>query len=84
MTQLRLVKAVEMFERRGTAPRPRVMGCEFCGTPLVDPIEAPYNLAFIDHLKASERCMALFSYGMTALRNEIGVRLGQKPALDGL
>ncbi|HUR69407.1 MAG TPA: hypothetical protein VM370_09190 [Candidatus Thermoplasmatota archaeon] len=72
------------FERRGTAPRPRKVPCEFCGTPLVDPIEEPFNLAFIAHLKANERCMTLFSYGMTALRNEIGVRLGQKPVADGL
>lgn len=73
-----------LFERRGTAPRPRRMPCEFCGTPLVDPVEEAFNLAFIAHLKGSERCMALFSYGMTALRNEIGVRHGQKPRLDGL
>ena len=60
------------------------MPCEFCGTPLVDPVEEPFNLAFIAHLKASERCMTLFGYGMNALRNEIGVRLGQKPRVDGL
>jgi hypothetical protein len=72
------------FERRGTAPRPRVMACEFCATPLVDPIEEPFNLAFIAHLKASERCMTLFGYGMTALRNELGVRVGHKPVVDGL
>lgn len=73
-----------MFRRRGTAPRPRLMPCEFCGTPLVDPIEEPYNLAFIDHLRANAACMVLFSYGMTALRNEIGVRHGKKPIVDGL
>lgn len=73
-----------MFERRGLAPRPRRMACEFCGAPLADPIEEPYNLAFIAHLKATPRCMELFGYGMTALRNEIGVRLGKKPAADGL
>jgi len=67
------------FERRGTDPRPRRLPCEFCGTPLVDPIEEPFNLAFIAHLRASERCMTLFSYGMAALRNEIGVRYGKKP-----
>lgn len=71
------------FTRRGVAPSPRRIPCEFCGTPLVDPIEEPFNLAFIAHLKASERCMTLFSYGMTALRNEIGVRLGQRSVVDG-
>ena len=74
----------DLFERRGTAPRPRVMPCEFCGAPLVDPVEEPFNLAFIAHLKASERCMTLFGYGMTALRNEIGARYGRKPVVDGL
>ena len=74
----------DLFERRGTAPRPRRIPCEFCGAPLVDPIEEPFNIAFIDHLKANERCMTLFGYGMTALRNELGVRLGQKPMVDGL
>lgn len=74
----------ELFERRGVAASPRLVACEFCGLPLVDPIEEPFNLAFIAHLKSSARCMELFSYGMTALRNEIGVRLGQKPAVDGL
>lgn len=73
-----------LFERRGLPPRPRVMPCEFCGRPLVDPIEEPYNLAFIAHLRANEPCMTLFSYGMTALRNEIGVRHGAKPVLDGI
>jgi hypothetical protein len=73
-----------LFERRGLAPRPRVMPCEFCGLPLVDPIESPYNLAFVAHLKESASCMERFTYGMTALRNEIGVRLGKKPSLDGL
>lgn len=72
------------FERRGLAPRPRRVPCEFCGEPLADPIEEPFNLAFIAHLKASERCMALFGYGMTALRNEIGVRYGKRPVVDGL
>ena len=72
------------FERRGTTPRPRKLPCEFCGAPLVDPIEEPFNLAFIAHLKASERCMTLFGYGMTALRNEIGVRYGKRPVVDGL
>ena len=72
------------FARRGLAPRPRRLPCEFCGAPLVDPIEEPFNLAFIAHLRASARCMELFGYGMTALRNELGVRLGQKPAVDGL
>lgn len=74
----------ELFERRGTAPRPRIMPCEFCGVPLADPIEEPFNIAFIAHLKANERCMTLFGYGMTALRNEIGVRYGKRPAADGL
>jgi hypothetical protein len=74
----------ELFERRGVAPSPRHIPCEFCGLPLVDPIEEPFNLAFIAHLKASARCMELFSYGMTALRNELGVRLGKKPQVDGL
>lgn len=60
------------------------MGCEFCGTPLVDPVEEPFNLAFIAHLKANESCMKLFGYGMTALRNEIGVRYGLKPRVDGI
>lgn len=60
------------------------MPCEFCGAALADPIEEPFNLAFIAHLKASQRCMTLFSYGMTALRNEIGVRYGTKPVVDGL
>lgn len=55
------------------------MPCEYCGVPLVDPIEEPFNLAFIAHLRGSARCMELFSYGMTALRNEIGVRYHQKP-----
>ena len=73
-----------LFERRGTTPRPRRMPCEFCGSALADPIEEPYNLAFIAHLRASPRCMELFGYGMTALRNELGVRLGKKPAVDGL
>lgn len=72
------------FTRRGLAPTPRRMPCEFCGIPLVDPVEEPYNLAFIAHLKESAGCMELFSYGMTALRNELGVRLGKKPAVDGL
>ena len=74
----------EEFQRRGTAPRPRIMPCEYCGAALVDPLEAPFNLAFIDHLKSAPDCMRLFSYGMTALRNELGVRLGQKPTVDGL
>ena len=74
----------DLFERRGTAPRPRRMPCEFCGAPLVDPLDEPFNLAFIAHLKANERCMTLFSYGMTALRNEIGVRHGAKPIVDGI
>ena len=60
------------------------MGCEFCGAALVDPVEEPYNLAFIAHLKGSPRCMELFSYGMTALRNEIAVRYHRKPIVDGL
>jgi hypothetical protein len=72
-----------LFHRRGLAPRPRTMACEYCGTALVDPIEEPFNLAFIAHLKANARCMQLFSFGMTALRNELGVRLGKKP-VDGL
>lgn len=74
----------DLFRRRGLPPRPRRMPCEFCGTPLVDPVEEPFNLAFVEHLKANLRCMELFSYGMTALRNEIGVRHGQKPVVDGL
>lgn len=73
-----------MFRRRGLAPRPRRIPCEFCGAPLADPIEEPFNLAFIAHLKGSPRCMELFGYGMTALRNELGVRLGKKPVVDGL
>lgn len=76
--------SAEQFERRGVAPSPRLIPCEFCGLPLVDPIEEPFNLAFIAHLKASERCKELFSFGMTALRNELGVRLGKKPVVDGL
>ena len=74
----------EMFRRRGLAPAPRVMRCEFCQHPIADPLEEPFNLAFIAHLKASERCMTLFGYGMTALRNEIGVRYGKKPVVEGL
>lgn len=73
-----------MFRRRGLAARPRVMPCEFCGTPLADPVEEPFNLAFIEHLRANEPCMKLFSYGMTALRNEIGVRHGARPIVDGM
>lgn len=73
-----------VFRRRGLAPRPRKVPCEFCGLPLVDPIEEPFNLAFIAHLKESERCMSLFSYGMGNLRNELGVRHGRKPTMDGL
>lgn len=69
----------DAFERRGLAPRPRQIPCEFCGTPLVDPIEEAFNLAFIAHLRANARCMELFSYGMTALRNEIAVRHHRKP-----
>lgn len=44
-SQLRdwLALSSEMFERRGTAPRPRRLPCEFCGTPLVDPIEEPWG-----------------------------------------
>ena len=76
--------SADLFERRGVAPSPRHIPCEFCGKPLVDPIEEPFNLAFIAHLKASAGCMELFSYGMTALRNELGVRLGRKPQVDGL
>lgn len=71
------------FERRGLAPRPRVMGCEYCGAALADPIEEPFNLVFIAHLQTTPRCMQLFSFGMTALRNELGVRLGKKPTVDG-
>lgn len=74
----------EQFRRKGLPPRPRRMPCEFCGTPLVDPVEEPFNLAFIAHLKANETCLRLFSYGMTALRNEIGVRHGVRPVVDGL
>ena len=66
------------------APSHRPLPCEYCGTPLVDPIEEPFNLAFIAHLKASARCMELFSYGMTNLRNEIAVRVHRKPVVDGL
>lgn len=58
--------------------------CEYCGTPLVDPIEEPFNLAFIAHLRSSRRCMELFSYGMSNLRNELAVRLGKRPTADGL
>lgn len=74
----------DFFERRGVAASPRRVPCEFCGEPLVDPIEEPFNLAFIAHLKGSARCMELFGFGMTALRNELGVRLGQRPVVDGL
>lgn len=74
----------ELFRRRGLPPRPRRVPCEFCGVPLVDPVEEPFNLAFIAHLKQSEACMTLFSYGMGNLRNEIGVRYGQKPKIDGI
>lgn len=73
----------ESFHRRGLAPRPRRMPCEYCGAPLVDPVEEPFNLAFIAHLRASAKCMELFSYGMTALRNELGVRVNRKPVADG-
>ena len=73
-----------MFRRRGLDPRPRVMPCEFCSVPLVDPTEAPFNLAFIEHLKASPACMERFTYGMHNLRNEIRVRYHQKPELDGI
>ena len=72
-----------LFERRGLAPRPRVVPCEYCGLPLCDPIEEPFNLAFIAHLRESPRCMELFGYGMTTLRNELGVRLGKKPVAEG-
>ena len=72
------------FERLGVAPSPRRIPCEFCGLPLVDPIEEAFNLAFIQPLRESEGCMMLFSFGMTALRNELGVRLGVKPSLDGI
>jgi hypothetical protein len=74
----------ELFHRRGLPPRPRIMGCEFCGAPLADPVEEPFNLAFIAHLKTNARCMELFGFGMTALRNELGVRLGKKPVVEGL
>ena len=74
----------ELFQRRGLAPRPRRVPCEFCGTPLVDPVEEPFNLAFIAHLKENEPCMTLFSYGMGNLRNELGVRYGRKPTVDGI
>ncbi len=67
-----------MFRRRGLAPRPRRIPCEYCGEPLVDPIEESFNLSFITHLRVSERCMELFGYGVTNLRNEIGVRLGKR------
>lgn len=62
----------------------RLMSCDFCGEPLVDPIEEAFNIAFIAHVKANARCMELFSYGMSNLRNEVGVRLGQKPVVEGL
>lgn len=62
----------------------RRLPCEYCGEPLVDPIEEPFNLAFIAHLRASERCMELFGYGMQNLRNELGVRLGKRPVVEGL
>ncbi|HEX2022650.1 MAG TPA: hypothetical protein VHH36_08045 [Candidatus Thermoplasmatota archaeon] len=68
----------EQFRRRGLPPRPRRVPCEFCGTPLVDPVEEPFNLAFIAHLKASDACMERFSYGMAALRAELAVRHGQR------
>lgn len=86
MTEALLERCVgeDLFRRRGLPPRPRVMGCEFCGAPLADPVEEPFNLAFIAHLKGSAPCMELFSYGMTALRNELGVRYGVKPVVDGI
>jgi hypothetical protein len=62
----------------------RLLPCEYCGAPLVDPIEEPFNLAFIAHLRQSARCMELFSYGMANLRNELALRLGKKPSVDGL
>lgn len=73
-----------MFARRGLAPRPRRLPCEFCGAALVDPIEEPFNLAFIAHLRQNGRCLELFRYSMTALRNEIAVRDGKRPVMDGL
>ncbi len=74
----------EMFERRGLPPRPRKMGCEYCGIALADPVEEPFNLAFIAHLKETPRCMELFGFGMTTLRNELGVRVGKKPIVEGI
>lgn len=71
-----VVKPASMPERR--------IPCEYCGTPLVDPIEEPFNIAFIAHLRANDDCMELFSYGMANLRNELGVRLGKRPSVDGL
>jgi hypothetical protein len=62
----------------------RRLPCEYCGEPLADPIEEPFNLAFIAHLKGSARCMELFSYGMANLRNELALRLGKKPSVDGI
>ena len=84
MRRLAFCVSATHFERRGLPARPRRMPCEFCGLPLVDPVEEPFNLAFIAHLRDNARCMELFSYGMTALRNELGVRVGRKPAVDGL
>lgn len=58
--------------------------CDYCGARIADPWEEPFNLAFIAHLRASERCMELFAYGVVNLRNELGVRLGKKPTVEGL
>lgn len=66
------------FERRGLPPRPRRMPCEFCGAPLADPIEEPFNLAFATHLRAHAPCMELFRYSMDALRDEIRARWGTR------
>ena len=66
------------------AGRDAPMSCDFCGQALVHPLEEPFNLAFIAHVKANPRCMELFSYGVVNLRNELAVRLGKKPVVEGL
>jgi hypothetical protein len=81
---LGVVRRRQVDEGRRYVPCVVVLACEFCGKPLVDPIEEAFNLAFIAHLRGEARCMELFSYGMTALRNELGVRLGKKPAIEGI
>jgi len=74
----------EVFARRGLPAQPRKMPCEYCGEPLVDPLEEAFNIAYVAHLRANAACMELFSFGMTNLRNELGVRQGERPVVDGL